>query len=106
MRSDSAAPDHFTAIIARHPQIERVLCGHLHRAIQVIVGGRLAMSAPSTAHQVALDLADGFPPGFVFEPPGYLLHRWTPSQGLVSHSVVIGDYGARYPFFENGRLIC
>jgi 3',5'-cyclic AMP phosphodiesterase CpdA len=103
IRLDGA--EHFAAIVARHPQVERVLCGHLHRPVQAMVGGRLAISAPSPAHQVALDLADEYPPSFVFEPPGYMVHLWTPAQELVSHTVVIGDYGKRYPFFEKGSLI-
>ncbi len=40
------------AIIARHRQVERVICGHLHRSIQTRWAGTIAMTAPSTAHQV------------------------------------------------------
>ena len=65
-----AAGDAFGAIIERHPQVERVLCGHLHRAIQVRWRGTLAATAPSTAHQVALDLRPGADGVFALEPPG------------------------------------
>lgn len=95
----------FAAVVSRHPQIERILCGHLHRPIQALVGGRLAMSAPSPAHQVALDLAPDASSRFILEPPGYLLHQWQPASGLITHTVMIGDYGARYPFFKDGALI-
>jgi 3',5'-cyclic AMP phosphodiesterase CpdA len=97
--------DAFAAVVGRHPQIERILCGHLHRPIQTMVGGRLAMSAPSPAHQVALDLAPGAPSRFVMEPGGYLLHLWQPAGGLVSHLVAIGDFGEAHPFFKDGILI-
>ena len=30
------------AIVARHPNVERVICGHLHRAIDVRFGGTIA----------------------------------------------------------------
>jgi 3',5'-cyclic AMP phosphodiesterase CpdA len=95
----------FAAVVSRHPQIERILCGHLHRPIQAMVGGRLAMSGPSSAHQVALDLAAGAPSRFLMETPGYLLHLWRPETGLISHLMMIGDFGERYPFFKDGALI-
>jgi 3',5'-cyclic AMP phosphodiesterase CpdA len=81
----------FERIVAGHPQIEAILCGHLHRNIQTLVGGRRAATAPSPAHQVKLDLRPDAPSCFCMEPPGYLLHWWN-SGRLVSHSVVIGDY--------------
>src|SRR5215212_739016 len=43
-------------IVARHPQVERILCGHLHRAIDRRFAGTVAGTAPSTAHQVRLNL--------------------------------------------------
>src|SRR5262249_43888751 len=45
-------------VVARHRQVQRIVCGHLHRSIQAVVGGTLATTAPSTAHQIALDLED------------------------------------------------
>ena len=60
------------------------------------VGGtaRSPPPAPSVAHAVALDLrADGVP-AWNREPPGYLLHWWTPEAGLVTHLQTIGDFPA------------
>jgi|WetSurMetagenome_2_1015567.scaffolds.fasta_scaffold01188_11 3',5'-cyclic-AMP phosphodiesterase len=100
-----AGRDEFSRVVGRHPQVELVLCGHLHRSIQARVGGRAAMTCPSTAHQVALDLRDDAPSRFNMEPPGYLLHRWTGS-GFVSHQACIGDYAGPFPFFaDDGSLI-
>src|SRR6266404_524176 len=42
----------FAAVVARHPQVERILCGHLHRAIDRRFAGTVAGTAPSTAHQL------------------------------------------------------
>jgi len=64
------------AIVARHPQIVRVLCGHVHRAITTSWAGRIAMTAPSTCQQIPFDPAPDSPEAFVLEPPGWLLHRW------------------------------
>ncbi len=93
------------AIIERHPQVERVVCGHLHRPIQVRWHGTVAMTSPSTAHQVMLGLEKHAPLSFVMEPPAFLLHVWTQETGLLSHTSYIGEFPGPYPFHEGGRLI-
>ncbi|TMJ73121.1 MAG: phosphodiesterase [Alphaproteobacteria bacterium] len=85
-------PGALAEIIARHPQVERILCGHLHRSIDRRFAGTVAGTAPSTAHQVALNLLPDAPLGFAFEPPGYQLHLWRDGIGLVSHTAVLGDW--------------
>jgi len=93
-------------VVRRHPQVERVLCGHLHRHIVHRFGGTIAMTAPGPAHQVALDLDPRAASRFRMEPPGYLLHWWHPAHGLASHAAVIGEFGADHPFFDAaGKLI-
>ena len=95
----------FAEIIARHPQVELILCGHLHRNIQTDVGGTRVLTCHSPAHQVALDLRPDAPSCFRMEPPGYMLHWWHEGH-IVSHSAVIGDYAGPYPFFDpDGTLI-
>src|SRR6266478_5402780 len=61
---------------------------HLHRAIDRRFAGTVAGTAPSTAHQVLLDLEPQAPLQFVFEPPGYQLHVWREGTGLVSHTAM------------------
>ena len=103
-----AEPDaaKLAVIVARHPEIERVLCGHVHRAIQTRFAGTIASICPSPAHQVALDLRERGPSRFVMEPPAFQLHRHTPQDGLVTHTAYVGDFGGAYPFFdENHALI-
>ncbi|HEX2888979.1 phosphodiesterase [Vineibacter terrae] len=91
--------DSMADIVARFPNVERVLCGHHHRPIQARWAGTLASVSPSTAHQVALDLKpDNSPTMFNLEPPAYQLHVWSPYSGLVSHTAYVGDYGGPYPF--------
>ncbi len=93
-------------VVRRHAQVEAVVCGHLHRPIQVRWAGTVASTAPSTAHQVALDLRDDGPAEFVMEPPACQLHVWTPGVGLVSHTSFIGTFDGPHPFFDqSGRLI-
>jgi len=90
--------DAFGPVVGRHPSVERVICGHLHRPIAVRWHGTVAMTAPSVAHQVALDLEPDQPGRYIFEPPAVLLHRWTPETGLVTHVSYIGAFDGPYPF--------
>lgn len=78
-------------VIERHPQVERVLCGHVHRSVQRRFAGTIAQIAPGVAHQIRLTLGPERGP-WICEPPGMLLHHWD-GQDLVSHVSMIGDYG-------------
>jgi 3',5'-cyclic AMP phosphodiesterase CpdA len=90
-------PSHLERIVRRHPQVQRIVCGHLHRPIQTLFAGTLASVCPSTAHQVLLDLKPGSAARFVMEPPAFQLHWWN-GQTLVSHTMYTGDYQGPYPF--------
>jgi hypothetical protein len=84
-------------VIGRHPQVERVLCGHVHRPMTRRFAGTIAATSPATAHQLALALAPARHLAVVMEPPACLLHLWLGEEaGLVSHVSVIGD--ERPPF--------
>ncbi|MEZ5662871.1 MAG: phosphodiesterase [Burkholderiaceae bacterium] len=85
------------AIIRRHPQVERILCGHLHRPIVRSFGGTVAMTAPATAHQITLGLAVDDPPTFIFEPPGFHIHT-VQAQALVTHIQPLGEFGAAHGY--------
>ena len=78
--------DECAAILARHQQVQRVICGHVHRALVVPFAGKIAMTAPSVAHQIPVAFDPQTPEAFVFEPPGWLLHRW---DGSVMQSYVM-----------------
>ena len=92
-------------LIERHPQVERVVCGHLHRPISMRWHGTLVMTSPSTAHQVVLDLRENAPAAFSMEPPAFLLHVWSKAAGLLTHMSYIGEFPGPYPFYEGGKLI-
>lgn len=93
------------AVIAAHPQVERLLCGHLHRSMQRRFGGSLCCVCPGTSHQIVLDLQADAPAHFNLEPPGYLLHHWHAEHGLVTHTGVFGEYPGPYPFYDAHGLI-
>ncbi|ARS47588.1 metallophosphatase [Ectopseudomonas mendocina] len=92
-------------VIAAHPQVERLLCGHLHRPIQRRFAGSLCCVCPGVSHQIVLDLQPSAPAHFNLEPPGYLLHHWHAEHGLVTHSGVFGEYPGPYPFYDGNGLI-
>jgi 3',5'-cyclic AMP phosphodiesterase CpdA len=92
------------AIVRRHTHVERVACGHLHRPILTRWHGTIAMTVPSTAHQITLDLRDGAPDTFTLEPPAFALHVWD-GASLTTHFVPIEPAAGPYPFRESGQLI-
>ena len=71
-------------IVARHPQVELLTCGHVHRVVHTRFGGTVASCWPSTGVQVALAL-DGTPYGYVDEPNGVAVHRFDANEGVASH---------------------
>lgn len=98
-------PQQLAAVLAQHPQVERVLCGHIHRSMQAAFAGTIACSAPGVSHQVAFDLSPDGPAHFCLEPAGFLLHRWTPGQGILTHQCVIEQFDGPYPFYDENGLI-
>jgi 3',5'-cyclic AMP phosphodiesterase CpdA len=79
-------------IVGRHPNVERVLCGHLHRAIDVRFGGTIASTSPAPAHQIHLDVRPGAPGAWTLEPPAFRVHLWSPDTGVVTHLASAGAF--------------
>ncbi len=90
--------DALAALLSSYTNIERVVCGHHHRSINIRWAGTVGSVAPSVAHQVVLDLNPHDDATFNLEPPGYHLHLWQPDIGIINHTVVIGSYPGPYPF--------
>ncbi|MBS0502310.1 MAG: phosphodiesterase [Proteobacteria bacterium] len=80
----------FTGAIDGHKQIKAIICGHLHRPISVAWRGTTIAICPSTAPQVALDLAPIDPEVpdnramIIADPPAYALHMWN-GREMISH---------------------
>lgn len=89
--------DRLAEIVRRNPQVERVLCGHVHRPVQARWAGTLASIGPSTAHQATLDLRPGVDISFTMDPPAVALHQWR-NGALVSHISYVGDFDGPHPF--------
>jgi 3',5'-cyclic-AMP phosphodiesterase len=86
------------AVIGRHRQVERIVCGHVHRFMTLRFGGTLLCTAPSTTTAIALRLDPGAKPASHLEPPAFLLHHWRPETGIVTHFLPVGAFPGPYPF--------
>ncbi|MCU0885554.1 MAG: phosphodiesterase [Beijerinckiaceae bacterium] len=99
--------DDLAAIVLRHPHVQLVAAGHVHRAITTRFAGTAASICPAPSHAVALDLDASLVPSFSFEPPAFHLHAWNPGEALLTtHLVPVGTFDGPHPFFSSeGRLL-
>lgn len=79
----------FEAVIAQAPNVERIICGHMHRAVTIAWAGTTVSVSPATAFQFDLDQADPTTFRVRAEPPAYQLHHWRPETGLVSYTATV-----------------
>ncbi len=98
--------DALGAVVARHPQVRNLVCGHVHRPVQLNWFGLTASIGPSPSHAVALDLRPQGPSAFVLDPPACQIFHQANDGNLVGHISFIGDFDGPHPFFDaNGALI-
>jgi Icc protein len=89
--------DEFAAVIAKHKQVRRILCGHHHRPINAQVAHTIASVSPSVAHQVEFTISDD--PGFWnLEPAAFQVFTTTANDGIVAHTVYVEDFPGPFPF--------
>lgn len=74
--------DRLRDVLARHPQVVRVVAGHLHRATSTQWGPLTLSTAPSTAYLSGTGVGDG-PPTIVDQRAPVTLLWWT-GDGLVA----------------------
>jgi 3',5'-cyclic AMP phosphodiesterase CpdA len=96
-------------VVRRHPRVQRIATGHIHRATLTSFAGVPTTICPAPNHAVDLDLAQLREPSFKVEPPAFHLHTWFPGEGfgqLVTHHVPIGACDGPHPFFgPDGKLL-
>ena len=81
----AAGRERLGEVLAGHPQVLRVVCGHIHRSIQAAIAGIPVSVCPSTCHAVHLDVRPEQEPHFIPEPPAMLLHSFD-GDALVTHT--------------------
>jgi 3',5'-cyclic-AMP phosphodiesterase len=70
-------------VVERHPQVLRIVAGHMHRTITADLAGRAVLAAPSTYLQSRLDFhMDEIT--LAAEPPGFAVHALLDGE-LISH---------------------
>jgi hypothetical protein len=96
-------------IIRRHPRVQLVATGHIHRAALTMFAGVPCTICPAPNHAVDLDLDHLREPSFKIEPPAFHLHSWFAGEGfgdVVTHQVSIGTFDGPHPFFgPDGELL-
>lgn len=99
--------DKLAGVLKQQPQVELLLCGHLHRPVEFIWCGRPVYVGPAHNHAVTLDLRPGAPSSFTREPAMIRLLYLHPQSGLLlSHQSHVDDSDGPHPFFDQqGRLI-
>ena len=75
------------AIVSRHPQVVRLICGHVHCPTERRWAGTVATTMPS----VAVDVRKSVDESVARERPIYLLHRLTDDSGLVSQLRTVAE---------------
>ncbi len=78
-------------VVRRHPQVRRMLAGHVHQPAIGAVAGRVALTVPSTYMQARLDFS-GTGLEFGDAPPGFALHVETDGE-IVSHVLAVDPLG-------------
>ena len=78
--------DLLAAVVVRHRQVIRIVCGHHHRVVVGQVAHAPVVVGPSTSWAYGLALhGDHRLAPKTNEQPGWMLHAWTQSGGLASH---------------------
>jgi Icc protein len=70
-------------VVERHPQVRRLVAGHVHRTMTAELAGRAVLTVPSTYVQARLDFGAA-ETEWATEPPGFAWHAVFDGE-LVSH---------------------
>jgi hypothetical protein len=76
--------EELAAVVRRHPQVQRLLCGHVHRFHRESWAGTTATIMPSVAVDLRKDVD-----ATLGDAPLYVLHRWSRADGLHSRMQVV-----------------
>jgi 3',5'-cyclic AMP phosphodiesterase CpdA len=77
--------DDLAAVVRRYPQVQRLLCGHVHRFHHEAWAGTIATIIPSVAVDLRKDVDAA-----LGDAPLYVLHTWSVERGLDSRMQAVG----------------
>lgn len=81
----------FAKIVGRHPQVVRVISGHVHRGSVGSLGTTICTTCPSTYRQLFLDLTRPGRAAVTGEPAGFAIHLVT-AENATTHFMPTGNY--------------
>ncbi len=93
----------FGRVIARHPQVERIVAGHVHCGLTRRFHGTIAMTCAATSSCIDFDLSRPDRIALVEGPMEYLLHAWDSAAGLRTFAGVVGASGERREIHDGTR---
>jgi 3',5'-cyclic AMP phosphodiesterase CpdA len=85
-------PSGFASVISRHPQVVRVISGHVHRASVGSLAGTVTTTCPSTYRQLYLDLSAQGRAAYTGEPAGFAVHIVDDDGTATTHFAPTGNY--------------
>jgi len=93
--------------LRRHPQVVRVLAGHVHRPITAAFGGTIAFAGPTTCYPFGLDTGPERLLNVTHEPPAVAVHLWLEDAApagadLVTHILPIGEWAPPMTLLKAG----
>jgi hypothetical protein len=85
-------PAGFASVVSEHPQVVRIISGHVHRASVGSLAGRVSTTCPSTYRQLFLDLTKQGRAAVTGEPAGFALHLIDADGTATTHFAPTGNY--------------
>lgn len=79
-------------VLSRHPQVVRIISGHVHRGSVGSLAGTVSTTSPSTYRQLFLDLTQPGRAAVTGEPAGFAVHLVTDDGTATTHFVPTGNY--------------
>jgi Icc protein len=92
--------DDFRTVIAAHPQVRRVIAGHVHHYASGQVGNVPCNTAPGVSYQAVLDLDPTASPKISNDSGPILLYQFTDDE-CVAHPVSYADAGSQILDFSD-----
>ena len=89
--------DRLGRLVAAHGGVQLIAAGHLHRPLMGSLGGAPVVVAPSSSHQIDLNLLPGAPLACRLEPPMIGLYRHTPGEGIACHFSYVDQFSGPFP---------
>lgn len=86
------------AVVEKHPQILRILCGHIHILAQALWHGQLVCAAPSIGMRLSWSPARLSPSRFLSSAPAYLWHMHNADGTMVTHEFTLDAPNGPFDF--------